>query len=80
MSLTELLAYLVAAVIAVPIARRLGFGSVLGYLAAGIVLGPWGLKLFADVDRILHLAEFGVVLLLFIIGLTLALSSTAFVL
>jgi monovalent cation:proton antiporter-2 (CPA2) family protein len=71
MSLTELLAYLVAAVIAVPIARRLGFGSVLGYLAAGIVIGPWGLKLFADVDRILHLAEFGVVLLLFIIGLEL---------
>ena len=71
MSLAELLAYLVAAVIAVPVARRLGFGSVLGYLAAGIVIGPWGLKLFADVDRILHLAEFGVVLLLFIIGLEL---------
>ena len=71
MSLTELLAYLVAAVIAVPLARRLGFGSVLGYLAAGIVIGPWGLKLFADVDRILHLAEFGIVLLLFIIGLEL---------
>ena len=71
MSLTELLAYLVAAVIAVPIARRLGFGSILGYLAAGIIIGPWGLKLFADVDRILHLAEFGVVLLLFIIGLEL---------
>lgn len=71
MSLTELLAYLVAAVIAVPITRRLGFGSVLGYLAAGFIIGPWGLKLFADVDRILHLAEFGVVLLLFIIGLEL---------
>ena len=71
MSLTELLAYLIAAVIAVPIARRFGFGSVLGYLAAGIIIGPWGLKLFADVDRILHLAEFGVVLLLFIIGLEL---------
>jgi monovalent cation:proton antiporter-2 (CPA2) family protein len=71
MSLTELLVYLLAAIIAVPVARRLGFGSVLGYLAAGIVIGPWGLKLFADVDRILHLAEFGVVLLLFIIGLEL---------
>lgn len=71
MSLTELLAYLVAAVIAVPISRRLGFGSVLGYLAAGIIIGPWGLQLFSDVDRILHLAEFGVVLLLFIIGLEL---------
>lgn len=71
MSLSELLAYLVAAVIAVPISRRLGFGSVLGYLAAGIIIGPWGLKLFSDVDRILHLAEFGIVLLLFIIGLEL---------
>jgi glutathione-regulated potassium-efflux system ancillary protein KefC/glutathione-regulated potassium-efflux system protein KefB len=71
MALTELLAYLLAAVIAVPVARRLGFGSVLGYLAAGMAIGPWGLKLFSDVERILHLAEFGVVLLLFIIGLEL---------
>ncbi|HEX6959821.1 MAG TPA: glutathione-regulated potassium-efflux system protein KefC [Ferrovibrio sp.] len=63
--------YLAAAVIAVPISKRLGFGSVLGYLIAGIVIGPWGLRLIADVDAILHFSEFGVVLLLFVIGLEL---------
>ncbi|MEJ2514821.1 MAG: monovalent cation:proton antiporter-2 (CPA2) family protein [Gammaproteobacteria bacterium] len=71
MSATEILAYLAAAVIAVPISRRLGFGSVLGYLAAGIAIGPWALGLVDDVDHVLHVAEFGVVLLLFIIGLEL---------
>ncbi|MFN4310783.1 MAG: glutathione-regulated potassium-efflux system protein KefC [Ferrovibrio sp.] len=63
--------YLAAAVIAVPIAKKLGLGSVLGYLIAGIVVGPWGLKLITDVDAILHFSEFGVVLLLFVIGLEL---------
>lgn len=63
--------YLAAAVIAVPLAKRLGLGSVLGYLIAGIVVGPWGLKLITDVDAILHFSEFGVVLLLFVIGLEL---------
>ncbi len=63
--------FLGAAVIAVPLSKRLGLGSVLGYLAAGIVLGPWGLALFEDVEAILHASEFGVVLLLFIIGLEL---------
>ncbi|WP_341894622.1 glutathione-regulated potassium-efflux system protein KefC [Ferrovibrio terrae] len=63
--------YLAAAVIAVPIAKRLGLGSVLGYLIAGIVIGPWGLKLIVDVEAILHFSEFGVVLLLFVIGLEL---------
>jgi len=63
--------FLGAAVIAVPLSKRLGLGSVLGYLAAGIVLGPWGLALFQDVDAILHGSEFGVVLLLFVIGLEL---------
>ncbi|MFN4278454.1 MAG: glutathione-regulated potassium-efflux system protein KefC [Ferrovibrio sp.] len=63
--------YLAAAVIAVPIAKRLGLGSVLGYLIAGIVVGPWGLKLITDVDAILHFSEFGIVLLLFVIGLEL---------
>ncbi len=62
---------MVAAVLAVPIAKRLGLGSVLGYLAAGAVLGPVGLGLVPDVDDILHFAELGVVLLLFIIGLEL---------
>ncbi|CAH0524571.1 glutathione-regulated potassium-efflux system protein KefB [Vibrio hippocampi] len=63
--------FLGAAVVAVPIAQRLGLGSVLGYLLAGIAIGPWGLGLISDVDEILHFAEFGVVLLLFLIGLEL---------
>ena len=49
----------------------LGLGSVLGYLLAGVVIGPWGLSLISDVEAILHFAEFGVVLLLFLIGLEL---------
>jgi glutathione-regulated potassium-efflux system ancillary protein KefC/glutathione-regulated potassium-efflux system protein KefB len=69
--LAESLIYLLAAVIAVPISRRLGFGSVLGYLAAGILIGPFGLALIKDPEHILHFAELGVVLLLFIIGLEL---------
>ena len=63
--------FLGAAVIAVPIFNRLKLGSVLGYLAAGAAIGPFGLGLFSDVDGILHFAEFGVVLLLFVIGLEL---------
>lgn len=58
-----------AAVIAVPIFKRLGLGSVLGYLAAGLIIGPFGLKLFNDPQSILHIAELGVVMFLFIIGL-----------
>ena len=63
--------FLLAAVIAVPLFRWLGLGSVLGYLAAGIALGPWGLKLGGDVEQTMNFAEFGVVLLLFVIGLEL---------
>ncbi|MGB5201327.1 MAG: glutathione-regulated potassium-efflux system protein KefC [Sedimenticolaceae bacterium] len=63
--------YLLAAVIAVPVSKRLGFGAVLGYLLAGVVIGPWGLGLIAEAEDILHFAEFGVVLLLFAIGLEL---------
>ena len=63
--------YLLAAVIAVPISKRLGFGAVLGYLLAGIIIGPWGLSLIREAEDILHFAEFGVVLLLFAIGLEL---------
>jgi glutathione-regulated potassium-efflux system ancillary protein KefC len=55
----------------VPILKRLGLGSVLGYLAAGTMIGPWGLGFVANVEDIRHFAEFGVVLLLFIIGLEL---------
>ncbi|GAL37756.1 glutathione-regulated potassium-efflux system protein KefB [Vibrio maritimus] len=63
--------FLSAAVVAVPIAQRFGLGSVLGYLLAGVAIGPWGLGLISDVDEILHFSEFGVVLLLFLIGLEL---------
>ncbi|MBN9024565.1 MAG: cation:proton antiporter [Rhizobiales bacterium] len=67
--LVQLVALLGAAVIAVPISKRLGLGTVLGYLAAGLVIGPYGLRLFTDPQAILHVAELGVVLFLFIIGL-----------
>ncbi|MGL9724564.1 glutathione-regulated potassium-efflux system protein KefB [Sodalis sp. (in: enterobacteria)] len=63
--------FLFAAVVAVPIAQRLGIGAVLGYLAAGIAIGPWGLGFICDVDEILHFSELGVVFLMFIIGLEL---------
>ena len=62
-------ALLAAAVVAVPLFRRLGLGSVLGYLAAGIAIGPFGIGLFDEPETILHVAEFGVVIFLFIIGL-----------
>ena len=65
------LIYLAAAVAAVPIAKRLGLGAVLGYLLAGMAIGPWGLRLIDNVEDILHFSEFGVVLLLFMIGLEL---------
>jgi monovalent cation:proton antiporter-2 (CPA2) family protein len=63
--------FLVTAVIVVPIFRRLRLGGVLGYLAAGAIIGPWGLGLIADADTTLSFAEMGVVLLLFLIGLEL---------
>ena len=63
--------FLFAAVAAVPLAARLGIGAVLGYLLAGIAIGPWGLGFISDVDEILHFSELGVVFLMFIIGLEL---------
>ena len=63
--------YLAAAVVVVPLAKKLGLGSIIGYLAAGIAIGPWGLRLVTNVQDILHFAEFGVVLMLFLIGLEL---------
>jgi glutathione-regulated potassium-efflux system ancillary protein KefC len=69
--LQDALIYLTAAVFAVPLAKRLGLGSVLGYLLAGAAIGPWGLRLVSDVQAMLHFSEFGVVLLLFLIGLEL---------
>jgi glutathione-regulated potassium-efflux system ancillary protein KefC len=65
------LVYLGAAVLAVPLARLLGLGSIIGYLAAGIAIGPWGLKFVTDAQAMLQFAEFGVVLMLFLVGLEL---------
>ena len=67
----DALIYLAAAVICVPIAKRLGLGAVLGYLIAGALIGPWGLRFIDDVEKTLHFSEFGVVLMLFVIGLEL---------
>ena len=67
--LVKVVALLGAAVVAVPIFRRLGLGSVLGYLAAGLLIGPFGLAWFSDAQAILHVAELGVVMFLFVIGL-----------
>ncbi len=69
--LSSALIYLLAAVIAVPIAKRLGLGSVLGYLIAGIIIGPSALELVGDQTDVMHFAEFGVVIMLFLIGLEL---------
>ncbi len=63
--------YLLAAVVAVPLFKRLGLGSILGYLVAGIVIGPWGLGVIRDVDAILQFSEIGIALLMFLIGLEL---------
>ncbi|TDQ57694.1 Kef-type potassium/proton antiporter (CPA2 family) [Mesocricetibacter intestinalis] len=60
---------LASAIIAVPLFKRLGMGSVLGYLAAGLIIGPFGLGVFTSSEAILHVAEFGVVMFLFVIGL-----------
>ncbi|WP_332777426.1 glutathione-regulated potassium-efflux system protein KefC [Polaromonas sp.] len=69
--LVNSLIYLGAAVFAVPLSKALGLGSIIGYLAAGIAIGPWGLGLVTNVEDILHFAEFGVVLMLFLVGLEL---------
>jgi glutathione-regulated potassium-efflux system ancillary protein KefC len=69
--LRDAIVYLGAAVVCVPIAKRLGLGSVLGYLLAGCLIGPWGAGFVSDVESILHFSEFGVVLMLFLIGLEL---------
>jgi glutathione-regulated potassium-efflux system ancillary protein KefC len=63
--------YLAAAIVAVPIAKRLGLGSVLGYLIAGIIIGPFAFGLVGDQTDVMHFAEFGVVMMLFLVGLEL---------
>ena len=67
--LVKVVALLGAAVVMVPLFRRLGLGSVLGYLAAGLAIGPFGFGWFSDPQAILHVAELGVVMFLFVIGL-----------
>lgn len=67
--LVQLVTLLGAAVVAVPLFKKIGFGSVLGYLAAGLVIGPFGFGLFNNPGSILHVAELGVVMFLFVIGL-----------
>lgn len=70
--LAQAFVFLAAAVIAVPLAKRLGLGSVLGYLAAGAVIGPFALGLIGqDIESVMHFAEFGVVMMLFLVGLEL---------
>jgi len=69
--LLKLLIFLVAATIAVPLARKCKLGSVLGYLIAGIVIGPFGLSLIDDIEAVMHFTEFGVVMMLFLVGLEL---------
>ena len=63
--------FLIAAALAVPLFKWLGLGAILGYLVAGVAIGPEGLNLFGDPEKVLHFAEIGVVLLLFVIGLEL---------
>ncbi|MFL9869699.1 monovalent cation:proton antiporter-2 (CPA2) family protein [Paraburkholderia fungorum] len=67
--LIDVVIFLVSALIAVPLATRLGFGAILGYLIAGVIIGPWVLRLVTDVDAILHFSELGIVLMMFVIGL-----------
>ncbi len=69
--LTDVLIFLAAAVVVVPVLKRLGMSSTLGYLGAGLLIGPGGLALVRDPAAVLHFGELGVVLLLFIIGLEL---------
>ncbi|MEO4174975.1 monovalent cation:proton antiporter-2 (CPA2) family protein [Acinetobacter pittii] len=68
-SLVAPVVLLAAAVIAVPIFKRIGLGSVLGYLIAGLIIGPFGFAFFQDSAAILHIAELGIVMYLFVIGL-----------
>ena len=69
--LLQLFIFLAAAAIAVPLAKKAGLGSVLGYLIAGIVIGPFGLSLIGEVEEVMHFTEFGVVMMLFLVGLEL---------
>lgn len=65
----QAIVFIGAAIVLVPIFQSLGFGSVLGYLIAGIIIGPFGFKLIPDIESVMHLSELGVIFLLFVIGL-----------
>lgn len=69
--LLQLFIFLSAAAISVPIAKKLGLGAVLGYLIAGMIIGPFGASLIHDVEEVMHFTEFGVVMMLFLVGLEL---------
>ncbi len=69
--LLKLFIFLVAASITVPLAKKLGLGSVLGYLLAGIAIGPFGFSMIGQVEEVMHFTEFGVVMMLFLVGLEL---------
>ena len=69
--LVQLFIFLAAAVISVPLAKKFKLGSVLGYLIAGILIGPFGLALIGDIEAVMHFTEFGVVMMLFLVGLEL---------
>src|SRR5690242_11070148 len=71
-SLELFLIFLLAAVLAVPLFKRMGLSAVLGYLFAGVAMGPYGLRLVSDPQAVLHFSEFGVVMMLFVIGLELS--------
>jgi monovalent cation:proton antiporter-2 (CPA2) family protein len=69
--LVDILALLLAAVVVVPIFHAIRLGAILGYLTAGVVLGPWGFGLISEVEEVRHLGEFGVIFLLFVLGIEL---------
>jgi monovalent cation:proton antiporter-2 (CPA2) family protein len=69
--IAQIAVFLGATVLAIPLFRRLRLSSILGYLAAGVVIGAWGRRIVQDTEGVMHIAEFGVVLLLFVIGLEL---------
>src|SRR5437868_3597011 len=69
--LSQIAVFLGATVLAIPLFRKLQLSAILGYLAAGVAIGPWGLRVIRDTEGVSHIAEFGVVLLLFVIGLEL---------
>jgi len=69
--LLNVFVFLIAGCLVVPLAQRIRLGSVLGYLIAGIIIGPFGLALIGQPDKIMHFAEFGVIMMMFLIGMEL---------